>query len=152
MSVLDIFNAIQVNERLVTSGQPTEEQLRAASAEGFTRVINLAPVEPERSLPDEAGLVRSLKLDYIHIPVIWTDPKPSDFAAFEQAMNESPESKTLLHCIANYRVSAFYSLYAQKHLGWTEAQADAFRAQIWRGSDYPVWEAFIAHMKSNLTK
>ena len=27
----------------------------------------------------------------------------------------------------------------------------AFRASIWHGSDYPVWEAFISKMQQRLT-
>ena len=148
MSVEGIYNAILINENLLTAGQPTEEQLRAVAAEGFARVINLAPFDPGRSLPDEAGLVRSLNMEYINIPVIWTDPKPSDFEAFEKAMSQTLNAKTLVHCMANFRVTAFYALYAQKHLGWSGAQADTFRARIWQGSDYPIWEAFIARTKA----
>lgn len=151
MSVDEIYNAIQVNEHLLTSGQPTEDQLKAASDNGFARVINLAPLDG-RSLPDEAGLVRSLNMNYVHIPVIWTDPKPSDFEAFEQAMSQQPDAKTLVHCVANFRVTAFYSLYAQKHLGWSEEQADTFRARIWQGSNYPIWEDFIANMKATFNR
>ena len=66
------------------------------------------------------------------------------FAAFEQAMGATAGHKTLIHCAANFRVTAFYALYAHKHLGWTAGQAEAFRARIWAGSDYPVWEAFVA--------
>jgi len=150
MSVDEIYNAIQVNEQLLTSGQPTEDQLRAASANGFARVINLAPFEQGRSLPDEAGLVRSLNMTYVNIPVVWTAPKQSDFEAFEQVMNQS-DSKTLVHCVANFRVTAFYSLYAQKHLGWSEAQADSFRAKIWQDSNYPIWNDFIANVKSTFS-
>ena len=58
MSLDEIYNAIRVNDQLLTGGQPTEDQLRAASADGFTRVINLATSEPGHSLPDEAELVR----------------------------------------------------------------------------------------------
>jgi protein tyrosine phosphatase (PTP) superfamily phosphohydrolase (DUF442 family) len=152
MPVDEIYNAIRVNEHLLTGGQPTEDQLRAASADGFTRVINLAPFEPGRSLPDEARLVRSLDMIYINIPVIWTEPKPGDFEAFEQAMSQNPGAKTLVHCVANYRVTAFYSLYAQKHLGWSEAQADAFRARIWQGSHNPVWQNFITEVKSTFVR
>jgi uncharacterized protein (TIGR01244 family) len=148
MSVDEIYNAIRVNEQLLTAGQPTEDQLRAVAANGFACIINLAPFEPKRSLPDEAGLVRSLNMTYIHIPVIWTDPRPGDFEAFEQAMNQFPNSKTLVHCVANFRVTAFYSLYAQKHLGWSEEQAATFRARIWQGSSNPVWQDFIDSVKS----
>lgn len=152
MSVDEIYNAIQVNEQLVTSGQPTEDQLRAAAADGFARIINLAPFEPGRSLPDEAGLVRSLNMTYVHIPVVWTDPKQGDFEVFEQVMSQLPNSKTLLHCVANFRVTAFYSLYAQKHLGWSEEQADTFRAGIWQGSNNPIWNDFISNIKSTFIR
>ena len=150
MSTQDIYNFRRVNDQLITGGQPTEDQLRAAAAEGVTTVINLAPINPRYSLPDEPGLVRSLGMAYYHIPVDWEGPKPSDFEAFESVMQGLPLGKTLVHCAANFRVTAFYSLYALKHLGWSEAQADAFRASVWQGSDYPVWEDFIARMKADI--
>lgn len=144
MGTDEIYNHIKVNERLITSGQPTEDQLRDAAAEGFTAVINLAPVNPPYTPVDEAGLVRSLGMEYVYIPVDWNNPTDADFAAFESAMIRLYGEKVLLHCAANYRVTAFYSLYALKHLGWTEEQAGTFRAQIWAGSHYPVWGSFIA--------
>ena len=64
-------------------------------------------------------------------------------------MSQLPPGKTLIHCAANFRVTAFYSLYAEKHLGWSEAQADALRSKIWQGSDYPVWEAFSSTIKTS---
>ncbi len=39
-----------------------------------------------------------------------------------------------------------------KHLGWTEAQADELRAPIWAGSDYPIWEKFIAEIKQQIAR
>ncbi len=150
MTVDEIFNAVWVNENLLTAGQPTEDQIKAAAADGFTRVINLATFDSGRSLPDEAGLVQSLNMTYINIPVIWQDPKLSDFEAFEQLMNQPSDDKTLIHCQANFRVTAFYSLYAQKHLGWSAEQGEAFRAQIWQGSNYPVWMDFIDEIKATL--
>ncbi len=143
MATKDIYNYIQVNETLSTGGQPTEDQIRSAAAEGFTDVINLATFDPGESLEDEAGLVRSLGMAYYAIPVVWSNPRDSDFTAFEQVMQQLPSGKVLVHCAANFRVTAFYSLYALKHLGWSPAQAEAFRAQIWKGSQYPVWEQFI---------
>ena len=150
MSTEAIYNYRKVNDHVITSGQPAEEQLRAAAAEGFRTVINLAPINPRYSLDDEAGLVQSLGMAYHYIPIDWDNPTESDFAAFEQVMQALPEEKTLIHCAANFRVTAFYSLYAQKHLGWSAAEADAFRAIIWQGSDYPVWEAFIGHMQARI--
>ncbi len=149
MSTQDIRNYRKVNDQLITGGMPTEDQLRAVAADGFQTVINLAPDE-ERSLPDEAGLVRSLGMTYHHIPVIWTNPQESDFAAFEKLMQETSGEKKLVHCFANFRVTAFYSLYAIKHLGWSEQQADEFRASVWSGSHYPIWESFLRNMKAKI--
>ena len=114
-------------------------------------MINLATYNPGHSLEDEAGLVSSLGMTYHHIPVVWDNPRQSDFEAFESVVKELPaENKTLIHCAANFRVTAFYSLYALKHLGWSEPQADAFRASIWQGSNYPIWEKFIADLKAQI--
>ncbi len=150
MSTSEIYNYCLVNDLLVTAGQPTEAQLRAAAQEGFTTVINLATLGKPDSLPDEAGLVRELGMTYYHIPVKWGEPLISDFEKFEQAMLTLLARKTLLHCAANYRATAFYGLFAIKHLGWTETQMEEFRAQIWHASDYPVWEDFIRAMKTRI--
>ena len=150
MSTEEIFNYVKVNDQLSTAGQPTEDQLRDAAAEGFTTIINLAPVNPPYTPPDEAGLARELGLTYVYIPVAWNNPTDADFAAFEQAMDEMTGGRTPIHCAANFRVTAFYSVYAQKRLGWSAAEADAFRTRIWAGSDYPVWEAFVARKRAEI--
>jgi protein tyrosine phosphatase (PTP) superfamily phosphohydrolase (DUF442 family) len=151
MSTQAIYNYRRVHDQLITGGQPKEEQLKAAAAEGFKIVINLAPINPCYSLDDEEGLVRSLGMTYHHIPVDWEHPQASDFETFEKVMQQLPAEKTLIHCAANFRVTAFYSLYALKHLGWSEAQADEFRASIWQGSNYPVWEMFIQQLKTRIS-
>jgi protein tyrosine phosphatase (PTP) superfamily phosphohydrolase (DUF442 family) len=147
MSTQDIYNYRQVDENTITGGQPTEEQLKAAAEEGFEHVINLATFQPGHSLPDEAVSVQALGMAYHPIPVEWQDPKLSDFNAFEAVMQQLGGGKTLIHCAANFRVTAFYGLYAQKHLGWTEEQMEEFRASVWAGSQYPVWEAFIRQVR-----
>jgi protein tyrosine phosphatase (PTP) superfamily phosphohydrolase (DUF442 family) len=152
MSTQEIYNYREVDEQIITGGQPTESQLRSAAADGVQAVINLVPFQPGRSLPDEPGLVQSLGMDYYPIPVEWEHPKVSDFAIFELVMQGLGGRKALIHCAANFRVTAFCSLYALKHLGWSEAQADTFRASVWRGSNYPAWEAFIAELKTQILK
>lgn len=150
MSTQDIYNYRKVDDQTITGGQPTEEQLQAAAAEGYTAVINLATFQPGHSLPDEAASVRGLGMAYYPIPVEWQNPKQSDFATFEAVMDKLGGAKTLIHCAANFRVTAFYGLYAQKRLGWSVAQAEEFRASVWAGSQYPVWEAFIRQVREAL--
>jgi protein tyrosine phosphatase (PTP) superfamily phosphohydrolase (DUF442 family) len=150
VSTEQIYNYRKVDDQFITGGQPREEQIKAAAAEGFRRVINLATINPRYSLPDEDGLVRSLGMAYHHIPVDWEQPTEADFAMFERVMQSVGDDKTLIHCAANFRVTAFYSLYAMKHLGWSQSRAEEFRASIWKGSDFPVWETFIQRTQAQI--
>ena len=126
MSTQEIYHYIKVDDRLITGGQPTEEQLKSAAAEGIRTVINLAPLNPHNSLKDEAGLVQSLGMAYYHIPVDWEHPTESDFETFEGVVKQLTEGRTLIHCAANFRVTAFYSLYALKHLSRSKRKQTRF--------------------------
>lgn len=124
--------------------------MEIAAREGVRIIINLAPSDERSALLDEAGAVRALGMTYHHIPVDWANPTEQDFASFEQVMQTRAAGKTLIHCAANFRVTAFFSLYARNHLGWGGAEAASFRASIWAGSQYPIWEAFIARMHAQI--
>ena len=150
MSTNEIYNFKQVNEQILTGGQPTEAQLQAAAAEGVQTVINLATINPRYSLVDEAGSVAELGMTYVHIPVEWESPQKADFAAFEAAMQVAEKEKTLVHCAANYRVTAFVSLYAMKHWGWSTEQADGLMAHVWKKGEYPVWDTLVAELKKEV--
>jgi uncharacterized protein (TIGR01244 family) len=143
MSARDIYNYLVVNDHLSTSGQPTAAQLAEAATEGFRVVVNLLPSDSGSARADKAQMAQALGLASYHLPVNWNEPTAQNFADFDQVMAQVGDRKTLLHCAANFRVTAFYALDARKHLGWAAEQAQAFRAPIWAGSDYPVWEAFI---------
>ncbi len=150
MSIEDIYNYVKVDDRLITGGHPTAEQLRAVAAAGFTTVINLSTYNQGYSLEGEEEIVTSLGMAYTNIPVDWNNPTDDDFTAFEQAMKLRGDAPLFLHCAANYRVTAFYSLYARKYLGWSAEQAAAFRTQIWALDHYPPWDAFIARQTAEI--
>jgi len=149
VSASDIYNFRKVSDDVITGGHPTADNLRDTAAEGFRAVVNLAPVDG-RSLPDEATFVQSLGMQYHHIPVVWNAPTADDFAAFEHVLGQLGDERVLIHCAANYRVTAFYSLYAQKHLGWSATRAAELRGSIWQGSDYPIWDAFIDEIEHSI--
>jgi uncharacterized protein (TIGR01244 family) len=153
MATAGIFNFIQVSDRIGTGGQPTREQLEAARDEGYQAVINLAPSDAENfALADEERVVTDLGLNYHHIPVAWTDPRPEQFAAFCAAMQQVGDRKVLIHCAANYRVTAFFSSYAIRHLGWTTEQADALVSRIWNSNPRyamdDIWRRYIAAIRT----
>jgi protein tyrosine phosphatase (PTP) superfamily phosphohydrolase (DUF442 family) len=145
MSLEEIYNFIQISEALATSGQPTEAQMSDIAAAGFKVVVNLALPTSDNALKDEAATVRALGMDYHNIPVVWEAPRLSDFEQFIPLMDSLAGQKVFLHCVANYRVSMFMALYAEKRWGWTLAQADAHIRRIWEPDD--VWARFIESVR-----
>ena len=150
MSTQQIYNFKQVNEHILTGGQPSEAQLQAVAADGVKTVINLATINPRYSLEDEAKSVRELGMTYVHIPVEWENPQKEDFAAFETALRRAEGEKVLVHCAANYRVTAFVSLYGMKHWGWSAAEADALMAHVWKAGQFSVWDALVAELREGI--
>lgn len=143
-----IKNFAQIDERLGTGGQPTEAQLREVAEAGYEVVVNLGLLDPRYCLPDEAGLVESLGLEYHHIPVKFDAPTVEDFQRFLVLMDRCHTRKTFIHCAANYRVSSFVALYGQLRLAWTVEQADAHARRFW-GLD-EVWLGFIEACRKQL--
>jgi protein tyrosine phosphatase (PTP) superfamily phosphohydrolase (DUF442 family) len=148
VAVSDIKNFVRVDERLGTAGQPTEAEVRDLAADGYVAVVNLGLLDPKYCLPDEAGLVASLGMDYRHIPVKFDAPSVDDLRAFVAAMDERAGRKTFVHCAANYRVSTFVALYGELRLGWTRARADEHARRVW--SPNPTWLAFIDRCRAEL--
>lgn len=136
----DIYMWRRIDDRLTTSGQPTEAQLAALRALGVTHVVNLALHSHEKALPDEAGSVRALGMDYIHIPVAFDNPTEEDFARFRAAMDALAGKTVHVHCIANYRVSAFLYRYRRDVLAMAEAEARGEMERIWRPGG--IWARF----------
>jgi protein tyrosine phosphatase (PTP) superfamily phosphohydrolase (DUF442 family) len=146
MPLADAKNFVPIADNLVTAGQPTEDQLRDAAASGFELVVNLGLLDPRYALADEAGLVNALGMRYVHIPVDFKTPRADDFENFAAVMDANRETRTLVHCAANYRVSAFISLYGQKRWGWTDAQAEAHMRKVWEPD--AVWRELITALRA----
>ena len=136
-----IYNWRRLDERITTSGQPTEPQLADIQALGVRHVVNLGLHTHENALPDERGSLDRLGMTYIHIPVDFQNPTDRDFARFCAAMDELKGVPVHVHCIANYRVSAFFYRYRRDVLGWDDAMARAEMEAIWRPEG--VWAEFI---------
>jgi hypothetical protein len=79
--------------------------------------------------------------------MVWNDPKPEEFTAFCAAMEKVGNKKVLVHCIANYRVSAVISSYSIKNLGWSVEQADGLVTKLWTSipeySMNDTWQSYI---------
>lgn len=143
-----IRNFRQVTPALATSGQPSENDLKAIAQAGYEVVINLAlHDDPRYSLADEPGRVRALGMTYVHIPVQFNNPTDEDLNAFFNSFDQHKHRKVWVHCAANYRVSAFVGLYRAVREGWERERAFELMHGIWQPNDYPaafqVWMDFI---------
>ena len=144
MNINKAYNFKTVNECVTCSGTLKGVNLLSLAEAGYEVVINLLPDENEYAVKDERIIVEGQGLRYEYIPVDWDNPQQSDFESFEKILESCKEQKVHIHCAANYRVSAFYSIYAVKNLGWSKSQSEDFINSIWDRNEYPQWEAFVS--------
>lgn len=144
----DIEAWLRLDARTTTSGFLTERDVKRLAEIGVRHVINLAPDEHPGALAGEADLLAASGIRYSHIPVPFDAPDDSHFDAFCAAF-EADDEPVHVHCIANFRVSAFFYRYNRDLRGMAEPQARALMEQLWAPdkSDQPamrVWADFIA--------
>ncbi len=142
-----IYNWRRLDDRVTTSGQPTEAQLAELRALGVRHIVNLGLHSHARALPDEASSVRALGMEYVHIPVDFQDPTDADFDRFCAVMAELRSVPVHVHCIANYRVSAFFYRWRRDVLGMDEPHARADMERIWKPD--AVWQRFIGRQQGD---
>lgn len=106
-----INNYIQINENIATSGQPTKKEFKQIADAGYEIVINLAVCHSEGRLDNEDKIVTDLGMNYIHIPVEFTEPTEKNLIDFIEVLDALSHKKVWVHCIMNYRVSAFMYVF-----------------------------------------
>ncbi len=148
--IKDIFNLRMVSSQYWTAGQPSEEQLGDVAKEGFDLVLNIAPQDPRYSLEDEERTVKSLGMAYRLIPIDFRAPTLEDYDRVEAALLMAKDKRVFIHCAANYRVTTIFGCFAVNHLGWSQAEWDAFIADVWDISEFPVWTDYKAQLKHHV--
>lgn len=146
MSVDQAYNFRTIDEAVSTSGLLSEEQLSELRTSGYEAVINLLPHDSQYAIKNEEDIVVSQGVDYLYIPIDFAAPTEQDYSEFVKAMKSCQGKKVLIHCAANYRVSAFYSMYAYEHLGWPAIRAKEHIESIWCPEDNPPWDQFISRV------
>lgn len=139
----ELYNYKFFHEKLSSSGMPTAEQMKSVAEAGVQLVINLAPHDVQHAIPNEAELVNSLGMQYINISVNWGTPTKEGLNVFMDAMDANQDKKIHVHCEANFRASAFISMYRILRLGWQADEALEIMHTIWDDDAYPVWKMFI---------
>ena len=139
--VEQVPNYLPISENIGTAGQPMEDEFADIRASGYEVVINLAMPDSTNALPNEAELVTGQGMDYVHIPVLWEDPKGDDLDRFFEAMGRYGDRKVFVHCALNWRVSCFVFLYRVIRLGVPNEMARGTLLKMWEPN--PTWQRFI---------
>jgi uncharacterized protein (TIGR01244 family) len=145
---VDIRAWQRLDDHTTTSGKIEEQDVARLAAIGVKQVINLALDDHPEALADEAAVLARHGLSYTHIPVPFDAPNETHFEAFRSAMEGAGRAPVHVHCIMNFRVSAFFYRLNRDHRGMTEAQARALMEKQWapdKNSDPRalVWAEFI---------
>ena len=112
MSLENIKNFMSIASNLATSGQPSETQLHEIADAGFDVIVNLGLLDPKYCLSDEASLIKSLGLEYHHIPVSFQKPKLENLYNFFSVMDAIKNKKVFVHCAANVKCNPKMHQYA----------------------------------------
>ncbi len=132
-------NAGQPLPWMVTAGQPSADQMRAAADAGVKVVIDLRdPMEPRPF--NEAATAESLGLTYINIPVGPGTLTDATLDRILAAVREHAETPTLLHCASANRVGAALIPYfiLDQGMGEQDAVDAAMRVGL-RSAEMMEW-------------
>jgi uncharacterized protein (TIGR01244 family) len=128
---------------ITTSGRLQAHDPARLAAIGVRHVVNLALDTHPEALADEGALMAEAGIAYTHIPVPFDAPTREHVAALAEALAAHPGPHHV-HCIANYRVTAFFYLLdraagvpepdarARMVMVWNPLESDDPRAEPWR--------------------
>jgi protein tyrosine phosphatase (PTP) superfamily phosphohydrolase (DUF442 family) len=137
-----ITNFVQMTSRIATAGQPKADEFKSIAEAGYNYVINLGMLDHPHAVVEENKLVSDLGLTYLHIPVVFDSPSKEQVRFFCNVMSVLNEHKVFVHCIMNFRVSAFMYHYLSKVEKLPEVQAKSLMFEYWELD--PVWEELMS--------
>jgi uncharacterized protein (TIGR01244 family) len=114
---------------ITTSGKLEPHDPARLAAIGVRHVVNLALDSHPEALADEAALMAAAGIAYTHIPVPFDAPTHEYVAALAEALATHP-GPTHVHCIMNFRVTAFFYLL-DRAAGVPEPEARARMTAVW---------------------
>ncbi|NHB58621.1 protein tyrosine phosphatase family protein [Acinetobacter shaoyimingii] len=137
-----ILNFQFVHDHLLTSGQPSAEQLKHIKEYGVDTVINLAFNDAEPHLDNEDKLAAELGLNYIQVPILWDTPADDQCLFILDLIAHLVQDKVVwVHCAKNYRVSSLIYLYRQYYMDFDMPTAQELMHKIWEPNE--TWTGLI---------
>lgn len=147
-----IRNFLRLDARTTTSGRLRDDDLESLAAIGVRHVINLALDDHPEALAGEADKLAERGIGYTHIPVPFADPRDEHYLAFVSALDAAGDAPVHVHCIMNWRVSAFFYRHHRENKGMPEPAARRLLETLWAPdrSDAPEarpWADFLARTR-----
>lgn len=144
----DIRGWQRLDAEVTTSGRIEDKDVMRLADLGVVHVVNLALETHPEALAAEGDKLAAQGIAYTHIPVPFDAPDEDHFSAFVKAVENGPKP-VHVHCIMNWRVSAFFYRYNRDHRGLAETEARKLMERQWspEGHDSKearVWAEFIA--------
>ena len=127
----EVFRQLRTTHRSPAAG---------GADEGFERVVYIAFTNNQNALPDEDQIVKRLGMEYMQIPVDFSNPLPDDFYAFADSIQRNTD-KNAAACQVNARATAFSFLYRVLFEGVPVEEAKADMNTVWQPNE--VWRDFI---------
>lgn len=143
-----IRNFVQLTENFGTAGQPSVDQFPIIAETGYQHVINIGMPDHSDAISNEGEIVSALGMNYIHIPVPFDTPTPEHVRLFCKILSQIKQEKVLIHCIMNFRVSAFMYHYLSKIEKRDEVNSSSTMFQIWNME--PAWEELMSWSETDL--
>ena len=137
----EIRNFVALEARIGSSGQPAPEQFTIIADAGYELVVNLAMPGHQDAIASEGALVTALGMTYIHIPVPFDAPTEQHLSQFLGIMKANQDKNVFVHCIMNYRVSAFMYHYYRRIEGRSDRDSRSEMFQRWQPDS--VWQKFL---------
>jgi protein tyrosine phosphatase (PTP) superfamily phosphohydrolase (DUF442 family) len=143
----DIRSFLRLSPRITTSGALGAGDPQRLAGIGVRRVVNLSLHSHPEALPDPPAQMAAAGLAYTHIPVPFDAPTEAHYRAFVVAI-EADDAPTHVHCIMNWRVSAFFYRWHVEACGMAEPEARALLERIWSphtrdDAEAAPWRAFV---------
>ena len=139
--MISITNYLYISDTLASSGQPEDNQFKLIKGEGYEVVINLAMPNSEDVIPEEGNIVTAYGMTYVNIPVPWEAPTKDHLSQFFGIMRAFKGKRIWVHCVKNFRVSAFLYQYYRLELGESEETSKEVILKGWEPDH--VWQDFM---------
>ena len=147
-AVSGIANACCPLPGLVTGGQPTDAQFRAARAAGAVTVLDIRdPMEPRPF--DEPALAASLGVRYVNVSVTGHSLDDATLEKILAVLRDDTAAPVFFHCGSGNRGGGALIPYfmLDKRMAEDDAVALAMRVGL-RGADLLQWGLDYAHRHS----